>query len=293
MSTETDTILRDYPSFAYLLNDPEIGPLLLAAVDPNQGFDVATFQAKIMQTNWWRTTTASARQWETLVATDPATAQQRTDSWKSTLKAEATKAGMALSDGQVDYLTNFYLPRGFAANDPQVIRNLAAIYKDQPAIHAGGGSDIENIKAQMRDVAGQYLQDVTTADYDQWAARIWSGETDIQAYTTQMRWQAAQRFSMYADEIQQGMTPSQLFGQQRNAIARELEVDPTTIDLLHDARWSKVLGIPGPDGKVRPMTYNESVMLARQQPEWARTASAKQQGADLTKTLLETFGKIA
>lgn len=353
--TPSEQILRDYPSFAYLLNDPEIGPLLLEAIDPNKGFDAATFQAKIMQTNWWKTSSASQRQWETLIATDPATAEQQKSQFSNTLAESARRAGVNLSGDQLNWLTNWYLPKGIAANDPQIARDIFNLYKDQPGIRTGTGDidrwrealiteaskagvnlsgddvtrltdayyrngvqpndpaimrdiantyttqtgartgvgDVDSIKNQMQDVAGQYFRDLTQADIDQWAPKILSGEADINSFTTMVRNQARVEFPMYFEEINSGVTPAQLFAPQKNAIASELEQDPSTIDLLHDARWSQVLGVPDTGGKVRPMTRNEAVMLARQQPEWAKTAGAQTQGADLTSTLLKTFGKVA
>jgi hypothetical protein len=355
MSDASDTILRDYPSFAFLLNDPEIGPLLLQAIGPNQGFDFATFQAKIMQTNWWKTSSASQRQWETLLATDPATANQQADQWKQTLKAEAEQAGVSLTDPQVEYLTAFYLPKGVAANDQQILRNITSLYQDQPSQRTGVGSNdrwrqglideatklgvnlngdqityltnmylktgvapndpsvlkslrdlydtqpgirtgvgsIDTVKQQMQDIAHAYMRDLTQSDVDQWASKIASGELDINSFQTMVRNQARVDFPFYFEEINSGITPDQLFSQQRNAIANELEVDPSQIDLLHDARYSQVLGVPDASGKVRPMTRQEAIMLARKQPEWANTAGAKAQGATLTDTILKTFGRVA
>lgn len=355
MADATQTILRDYPSLAYLLNDPEVGPLLLQAVDPEHPFDIATFQQKVKETNWWKTSSASQRQWETLLATDPATANQQADQWKQTLKAEAEQAGVNLTDPQVEWMTAFYLPKGVAANDQQILRDITNLYQDQPSQRTGVGADdrwrqglvteatklgvnldpnqityltnmylktgvapndptvlkslrdlydtqpgirtgvgsIDTIKQQMQDIAHAYMRDLTQSDVDQWASKIASGELDINGFQTMVRNQARVDFPFYFEEINSGITPDQLFSQQRNAIANELEVDPSQIDLLHDARYSQVLGVPDASGKVRPMTRQEAIMLARKQPEWGKTASAQAQGASLTSTILKTFGQVA
>lgn len=355
MAEPADTILRDYPSFAFLLNDPEIGPLLLDAINPDKGFDFPTFQAKIMQTNWWKTSSASQRQWETLLATDPATAQQQADQWKQTLKAEAQQQGVNLTDPQVEWMTAFYLPKGVAANDQQIIRDITRLYQDQPAGRTGVGANdrwqqdliseasrlginlsddqvnyltnlylpmgvqandpailrdlaklydtqpdirtgvgnADTVKNQMQDIAGQYFRDLVQSDIDEWVPKILAGTADLEGFKTMVRNQARVDFPFYFEEINSGITPAQLFAQQRNAIASELEVDPSSIDMVHDARWSKVLGVPDTSGKVRPMTRQEAIQLARQQPEWKQTAGAQAQGADLTDTLLKTFGAIA
>jgi hypothetical protein len=289
--TPAERIMADYPYLAFLLNDPEVGPLLLAAVDPNQGFDANTFQAKLIGTNWWRTSTASQRQWETLNATDPATAAAQREQWKQQLDTEATEAGVQLKPADLEWWVDQYLPKGIAYNDPRILSEISRVYQTRPDLRTGTGS-IDTIKDQMHAIANSYFRDLTAADYDWWSANIASGAQSIQNFQTVIQNQARDRFPTFFKEINAGLTPEQLFAQQKSAIAKELEVDPSTIDLAHDPRWSKVLGVANPDGTMRPMTYNESIMLARNQPEWKGTASAQQQGADLTTTILKTFGAI-
>lgn len=288
----TTKILTDYPSFAYLLHDAEIGPLLLEAVNPDVGFDSQTFQAKLMQTNWWKNSSATQRQWETLVATDPATATAQKATWKTRVNQLAGQYGVNLTPFNLEDWANTFLSQGVQADDPRIVNALVSLYSSEPAFRSGHPGNLQTITDQAKQLADQYMINLTAADYAQWSQRIARGESTIQAFQDDMKMQAMDRYSAYAQRIDAGATPQQIFSQQRNAIAQELEVDPSTIDLMRDPRWSKVLGVRTSDGTVQPMTYHEAVQLARSQPEYKRTTGGQQQAASVAEFIDKTFGKV-
>jgi hypothetical protein len=283
-------IMQDYPTLGYLLNvDPAVAWLVVDAVNPDHPFDAATFQAKLMQTDWWKTTTDAQRSWEKLSATDPASAQQQRDQWRAHLDEEATKMGVQLKPADLDWWTEHYLPKGVASDDPTILNELARVYQTRTDLRTGVGS-VDTVKDQMRQIASNYFRDLTSADLDWWGAQITSGQQTIQNFQTVIQNQARDRFPTFRDEINSGVTPQQLFANQRDAIAKTLEIDPSTIDLAHDPRWSKILGVAQPDGTFRPMTYSESLQLAREQPEWRNTVNGKQSSDDLAQSLLTELG---
>lgn len=286
-------IMQDYPTLGYLLNvDTAVAWLLVDAVNPDHPFDEATFEAKLMQTDWWKTTTDAQRSWEHLSATDPATAQRQLEDWKANLNRQATQAGIQLSAADLDWWANNYVPQGIASDSATIRGELARVYQQRGDLRTGTGS-VDTVKDQMRQVAASYFRDLTANDLDWWASNIVSGAQSIDNFKTVIQNQARDRFPMYFEEINSGVTPEQLFGQQRDAIARELEVDPSTIDLAHDPRWAQVLGVTDKDGKQRPMTYAESIQLARSQGGWKGTQGAAQLGSDLSDQILKTFGRVA
>jgi len=61
--------------WGWLLNDPEIGPIIAKA--EAQGWTQDEFTAAIQGTNWYRSHSASVRQWEQTLNEDPATARQQ------------------------------------------------------------------------------------------------------------------------------------------------------------------------------------------------------------------------
>lgn len=276
-------ILRDYPSFAFLLNDPEIGPLLIAAVDPNVGFDAATFQAKLMQTNWWKTTSAPQRQWVTLLNTDPASANQQRLARFAEMRNYATSLGLQVSDQKLWDVTEISLHNGLAVNAPQ-IRDMLSWYSPEGA---------PGMLPDLRGMASRdYLVPLTDGDLGWWSREIAAGRQTADTYKTMLSTLAAGRFPHLKGMIDQGVTPGQFFAPYRNAIANELELGSgDQVDILSDPRWSQVTGVSGQDGNVRPMTMAEAIKLARSQDEWKQTRNGQALGGQMTMTLLKTFGE--
>lgn len=64
-------IEEKYPSWGWLWNDPEVGPLL------RQGLPADVLEQKLQQTNWYKNRTESQRNWLAEAALDPSTARQR------------------------------------------------------------------------------------------------------------------------------------------------------------------------------------------------------------------------
>ena len=107
-----------------------------------------------------------------------------------------------------------------------------------------------------------------------------------------LRNEAKSRFTWLAPQIDSGMTPQDLFGATRNAVAQELEIDPNQID-LNDSNWS-IITSPIVDGQTtRSMNFYEAQRWARQRPEWRLTDRANRQASEIGLNLLKTMGVVA
>lgn len=290
-----DYIRKNYPQFAPFLEIPDIAGVLFNAA--REQWDAARLTGQVQATDWWKTHGDAARQWYSLQSTDPATAAQRKQQWIYQLNQLAVRNGVQMAATDLDWWAEHWLPLGVQPNDPQIIGEIARVYNERPDLRIGGkGAPAGEIPAtidQLKQTAANYLRDLSPADLAWWSGQIAAGMMTMAGFETVIRNQAKERFSSYASEIDAGATPKALFSDRQNAIAHELEISPEAVDLMHDPRWSNVLGVPDPaTGKTRPMTYNEAIMLARHQPEWAKTHGAGTLGADLTTQLLTTMGAI-
>ena len=90
-----DRIQREYPELAYLLDNDEVGPLLLRAV--SGAMDTNEFRYKLRQTNWWKTTSEPARKWDAFANVDPATAKAQIRQQRDGIGATAKAMGVDLS----------------------------------------------------------------------------------------------------------------------------------------------------------------------------------------------------
>lgn len=281
-------IMQDYPSFAFLLNDPEIGPLLLDAVNPDVGFDSATFQAKLLQTNWWKTNNAAQRQWFTLLNTDPAEAQRKRDERAAQVRQTMAQAGLYFNDEQLAGAADMSLRLGVEVTSP-TFREWMGTWAYQ-----NKGSAV-NITDRLKAITErEYLIHSNDESVNLWASWIASGRATEDSFRASMARDARGMYPAFADRIDAGETPQAIFGSYRSTIANELELaSPESVDLLNDPRWQPVTGIRGADDKIRPMTLAETTQLARSQPAWWDTSKGKAQDASLATKLLEKFGMRA
>lgn len=79
--TQADAKIKaDNPQWGFLLDDPEIGPIL------REGLPAEQLEFRIKQTNWYRSRTDAERNFLALAATDPAEAQRRLAQFGSAAK---------------------------------------------------------------------------------------------------------------------------------------------------------------------------------------------------------------
>lgn len=289
-------VFERYPSYAYLLSDPEVGPLLLQAVDPNGGFDPETFAARLQATNWYRTTAPITRTWDARRQQDPAATNAEIQARMYEIDDFVKQSGFTLSFQQVANLAEQTLRFGIAVGSSQFRDSLSLLvpeYREGPT-----GTSIVNVGgtfgqtySQIRQMAADYL--VPLSDRDAWnmARQVFAGDLDPQGIAATFAGQASARFGgSVADAIDRGLTPGQFFAPTRAAIASELDMNAEQIDLM-DPRWSSILGVDDGKGGTRPMTLTEAQRYARSQPEWQRTQRANDEASALARSLVESFGR--
>lgn len=74
-----------------------------------------------------------------------------------------------------------------------------------------------------------------------------------------------------------------------------MEVDPTQVDFLNNPFYSKILDFVPPDspnGVHRMMTLSEMDQYLKGSDQWDHTQQARDQAANLTQTIAQTFGKV-
>lgn len=283
-----DQVMEKYPSLAFLLNDPEIGPLLTEAVDPNKGFSPQTFQAKLYQTNWWRNTSATGREWLIKVNTDPASAKQDRDTYKAALSAKAIRLGTHLSGAQLAWLTEMGLGQGIGVDDPRMLGELRKLMRP-----GGGKGDIGVAAQQVRALAEKtwYVRPSANSIYNV-AGRIATGLDTLESANARFAAEAARRFPHLGSRIQGGETLADITAGYRQTIAEELELgSPEAVDPMR-GEWRDLLGVrDDKTGDMRMMTEAELIQRVRNRAEWWKTSHGRQTDAQATSSILRMFGK--
>ncbi len=301
-------IRTEAPQLAYLLDDPEVGPLL---VKWGAGqIDDVIFESKLHQTEWWRTTSESERQWAARVAVDPATANRQRQQMAVTVRQIQGQLGVDLpqnwrkilwSHGQTAQarIADMALSRGW--NEDQITRFLMSFATfGQEGQEPQGGIGLA--MGQIDRLRAAYM--IPGANQrESWklARKMLTGELDADALEEQFRRQAKARFANNDDIVRvldEGGSLADYFEPYRQTIAQELDMLPEQIDLL-GRRWRQVVDHAvttpqgGETGQRRSMTLDEVTKLARSQSEWSVTRGGQQHEAEMTKNLLNVFGKVA
>ena len=283
-TTEADVRAR-YPHLAYLMDDPEVRSVLMKATA--SAWDRDQLQGELFKTTWWRTTSSNTRLWDTEMQQDPATAMAKWDQRTVSVLNMAQQMGAPVDNEGAKWLAGRILREGWS--DEQLRRFLGRVVRDSGG--AGPGQITEQM-AQLKALARSYLSTMSDKDAQEFAVRIAEGSISREGVESMMRSEAKNRFSWLAPQIDSGLTPTDLFGSTRNAVAQELEIDPTQID-MNDPRWSELTS-PITDGQTtRSMNFYEAQRWARQRSEWRLTDNANRSASELTLNLLKNMGMVS
>lgn len=288
MSLTPDQIAQQYPAFLPLLKIPEIAQLLTQAADPANNWSATQLQAHLYATNWWKTTSATARQWIVLELSDPAEAARQKSSAAQQYWNIAAQEGISLTFGQMGSILEQGLSSGWNAQQAQQAIVKYAKYGDPLA----GGIDAtqDALKATAADY-GLSLSDQSLFD---WAKKIQSGASTTDAFGAYAREQAKSLFPTLKDAIDSGLTVKQYADPYAQIASQTLGIDANTID-FRQAKWRAALQQRGHDGKLAPssLTDWETKLMSDRQYGWDSTVNAEAAATNVIQGLESTFGKVA
>ena len=282
-------VLEQYPTLAFLLNDPEIGKLLTEAVDFNKGYSPETFRAKLYQTRWWKTKSETQRNWLIKVKTDPAEANRLAQSYKVQMAQAAMAYGVRIPDSILTSMSRSGLSKGFDPTGPEMMYRFSLLAKKFGGEYGARRTASRSIQQQARR---DYFYPMSNRNAAEWGDKIARGLATPDDVMVAVRSRAQQMFPQFSTGLAQGHTMADLTDGQRQTIAEELELDPEAIDFTQ-GRWSKVLGVPDKSGKVRPMNLFETRRLAREDSRFWNTTNGKALDAEMANNLSKTFGETA
>lgn len=277
-------IASNYGFAAAYLNHAEIGPILIQAA--REQWTPTKLQGAIMNTTWWKTTSASVRQFQQLAASDPTTAQAQIASRQSILSDAASKLGLSLAPDRLKTIA--YHSLAFGWNQNQIDDALAEEVHYSP--EAAQKGQIGANSAQVKALAAKYYLTVSDEAAFDYAKQLVTGQIDQGGIEATFISQAKGKFPTLAKYIDQGTTPSQFFSPYKSILAKEFDMPETAIDLANDPQFQPILSMAGQDGTLRPMSLSETTKWARTQPRWDATKGAKDQAAQFGEMLTSMFG---
>jgi hypothetical protein len=144
--------------------------------------------------------------------------------------------------------------------------------------------------AQIQQMAGQQLLNVSEATAREWAGRIASDEMTLEGVQSLLQTKATEKYGWAASNISQGVGVRDMLLPTRDIIARELELNPEDVDLM-DSKWlSMVQTADSKTGEIRAATDSEVVIRARKDPKWKDTRAAAASMSQISTRMREYLG---
>jgi len=256
----TDYAESNFPQYAYLLNDPEVGPILVKAAQ--QGVtDPNILLGMLRNTHWYTTTSSTARSFNELMADDPATANQAITNQINAIHVQATQMGVDLSDQAIHDLALNYMKLGWTPG--QLTQQLATYAKYQGDITYKGqaGVDVQ----QLKDLYASYALPASDQTLNSQLQLLLGGTQTLDEFKQGVAQKAKSLYGSNPDlgaALDRGETVDQAMSSYADLAATLTGTDPGQINWL-DPKWNVAL-----TGTTDPKTGQTTGMSMAQ---WGRT----------------------
>lgn len=283
-----DAAREAYPGYyAIVRNIPEIAELLEDAIA--EGFTEQEFQARLEQTNWWKQTTASAREWDINGERDPASQQTQIDNRVALIRQVALDSfGVRLGADSLNELANDSLRLGWTQ---QFLLNAIG---DVATQSTAGISQLRAgyVGQQLRQTANEYGIAISDNTFNKFVNQIAVGQETQDSFQQYALTQAKNLFPSVSDRLDAGETFQQIVDPYREQAARLLEIDPDEIDFTQ-SEYVKALTYQDERGEQRPMSFTEFGDYIRQTRSFGYeyTEQARNKAYKVANELANLFGK--
>lgn len=288
---QVEQFIKDnYPSEAAFLDIPEVRDILNQAAQADAAGDPwsqTKLDARVQNTNWYKTTGGNARAFLLLQKTDPASAEQQIQQKMAELASQLYTTGLDVGDLHA-YAENAIKTGMTADQITQDIKRKLDTQSNATGLKQGSQPDVI-ADHLMQEARSDYFVPLSRMDVEKWAIDINAGLRTEDQFKNYLQDQANARFPGLKAL---GITPGEYLAPIRNTIADTLELQPGDVDLLNP-KFAAVLQQPDANGLTRPMTISEAQKWARSMPDYQYTKGANDQASQFAETLGRTFGRVA
>jgi hypothetical protein len=269
---------------------PELKRILNQAV--NQSWTTDRFLMKVASTHWYRTTSGNMRQWITLWKTDPAQARAQIDDTMWKIHVMAGQLGATnLTNAELRNIARLQILHPM---DEQGLKNAIAKWGFD-ALSQGEGTfagQAAETDQQVRELAQNYGYTKTGDAYTLgWVNRIMRGSDTVDGFKQAMQFQAKAKYAGMADQIDAGMTVTDVAKPLMQKQAELLELPETSVT-LDDKLLNQALQARNENGQPTIMSTNEFAKQVRQDQRYRFTNGAKTEAAKALNAIGTTFGML-
>lgn len=279
---------EQFPSLAFLVDDPEIGAVFRQFYEEGHDQMGATgaqwLQYKIAQTSWWRNNSQSARQYLSLQETQPGEWNRQLARSQAEVTSLANRLGVTIPPDRLAWIA-----------ERAVVEQLSE-FEIRWMITQGqwATNSSSPIRGQVKQAFSNYLLPYNERLSDDATGNIINQQWTIDNLNEVLREQAKQLYPHLARQLDSGLNMQQILDPYRQTISRTLEISPDDIDFM-DPQWRAVLDYTDAQGQSmnRLMTLTEAEIFARNQPRYKFTKQGRASASSLGETLAQAFGAVA
>jgi hypothetical protein len=278
-------------AMAFLKSDKELWNLFQQATKKTWGADM--FVAKLRDTKWFKRNSAPVRNAIMQKAADPATYKANVSKMGATLRDSWGKAyGIGTQGKQgawVDYWAETAYRMGWS--EAEAIDHMTKGVNYQQLLKR---KDLGGTAAETREQLNQLVANFGVDLGDKWKAtqleKVLEGDGTIGGVQDMVREYAKQQYGAFANQLDAGKTMTEIADPYVQKMSELLELNPNQVG-LKDGLVQRALTMKDQaSGKPAGMNLNDFANSVRSDKRWQYTGNAKEQVANVTSTLLQSFG---
>lgn len=273
----------------FLNANPEIKGLFSQMV--SQGWTQDMFNAKLHNTNWWKTHSDKERQYLTQLYTDPATARQNMSQAQTQVNQMAAQLGVTLTPfvkKQLGIAAYNMVAKGWNEGQLRYFLGQYVYFGNETGgTFKGQGADIQN---ELRSYA--YSMGVTQSNtwYADNTRKVLEGMATTSDFKHQMLQQAKAMFPQYTKQLDGGQTVADIASPYLQSMSKILELAPGSINLF-DNTIKSALQYKNPGTlQTEGMPIWQFENNLRNDPRWKGTKNAQDSLMQVGHQVLSDFG---
>jgi len=285
---DEQTLAAQYGWSASLLNsNPELKNLFHQAVAGT--WQEARFVAKLRDTQWYRTQSASTRSMLVLQSTDPTEWKSRVNQMRLHLRNVFTaQTGHAPPSAWLTEKSSEALMMGWT--DEQVTgqaRNSVnyALQIKRQTLGGEAGVMEDNVRKYARQMGVDIGNDWVSSQI----TNAMHGGQDESGILDSIKKMSMSKYRAFGTDIQAGATMADIAAPYQQMMAKELEISPDSIALT-DNKISQALTAVNKDGRPEPKQLWQFQQDLRSDPRWDKTQGAQDQTMTTARSVLSQMG---
>lgn len=273
-------------AYGFLNSNSEIKGVFEQAV--TESWTSQKFQAKLRETNWWKTNSDASRQAQVEASTDPATFAAKVQASGMKVRQMAAEIGAIIPENMMNQIGEDSYRSGMTDDE---LKYSLAKYIDftKEGTLAGQAGMAEVRLKQLAYANGVQMSPDSIKNY---AQQIAMGVSTMEQAEQNVRNMAKSMFPTFSDQIDAGINVADIANPYAEIAAKELELPRGDLDLTNPLVKQGINGLNS-EGKPYGMTLNDYTRYIRSTPQWLQTKGAQDQIMKVGDDVLRSMGLVA